>query len=96
MYQSKTSCARLSLRTDSGFQAQADSRYVYNLSNCGDSCAKWVLKIAEQKDLTVYLRHIMGFEGLFEIQIMNTGKIVRNRAEYVMGLLEAEEMMDEG
>ena len=64
-----------------------DDSFVYNLSNCGDSCAKWVLKIAEQKDLTVYLRHIMGFEGLFEIQIMNTGKIVRNRAEYVMGLL---------
>ena len=72
-----------------------DDSFVYNLSNCGDNCAKWVLKIAEQKDLTVYLQHIMGFYGLFEIQIMNTGNIVHNRAEYVTELLKAEEMIDE-
>lgn len=35
------------------------------------------------------------FEGEFKIQIMNTGKIVCNSAEYVEGLLEAEEMEDE-
>lgn len=51
--------------------------------------------IAEKKDLTVYLQHIMRFEGEFKIQIMNTGKIVCNPAEYVEGLLEAEEMEDE-
>lgn len=73
-----------------------DDSFVYNLSNCGDNCAKWVLKIAEKKDLTVYLQHIMKFEGDFEIQIMNTGKIARNPAEYVEGLLEAERMIDEG
>ncbi|HBA50683.1 MAG TPA: DUF4869 domain-containing protein [Lachnospiraceae bacterium] len=73
-----------------------DDSFVYNLSNCGDNCAKWVLKIAEQKDLTVYLQHIIRFEGNFEIQIMNTGKIAHNPAEYVTGLLEAEEIIDEG
>ena len=72
-----------------------DDSFVYNLSNCGDNCAKWVLKIAEQKDLTVYLQHIMGFYGSFEIQIMNTCKIVHDRAEYVTELLKAEEMIDE-
>ena len=36
------------------------------------------------------------FEGEFEIQIMNTGKIVHNRKEYVLGLIEAERLMDEG
>ena len=65
------------------------------MSNCGDNCAKWILRIAEKKDLTVYLQHIMHFEGTFKIQIMNTGKIVCNPAEYVDGLLEAEEMEDE-
>ncbi len=35
-----------------------DDSFVYNLSNCGNNCAKWVLKIAESKDLTVYLQHI--------------------------------------
>lgn len=72
-----------------------DDSFIYNLSNCGDNCAKWVLKIAAQKDLTVYLQHIIRFEGNFEIQIMNTGKIAHTPAEYVEGLLEAEEKMDE-
>lgn len=49
-----------------------------------------------KKDLTVYLQHMICFEGEFEIQIMNTGKIVRNPTEYVDGLLEAEAMQDEG
>ena len=68
---------------------------VFNASACGDNCAKWVLKIAEKKDLTVYLQHIMHFEGSFKIRIMNTGKIVCNPKEYVAGLLEAEEIEDE-
>lgn len=72
-----------------------DESFVYNLSNCGNNCAKWVLKIAEKKDLTVYLQHIIRFEGEFEIQIMNTGRIVRNRLEYVEELLKAERMQDE-
>lgn len=72
-----------------------DDTFIYNMSNCGDNCAKWILKIAEKKDLTVYLQHIIRFEGKFEIQIMNTGKIVRNQKEYVIGLLEAEGMLDE-
>lgn len=70
-----------------------DDSFVYNMSNCGNSCAKWILKIAEQKDLTVYLQHILRFEGDFEIQIMNTGKIVHNTQEYVLALLDAEESL---
>lgn len=72
-----------------------DDSFVYNLTNCGNNCAKWVLKIAEQNDLTVYLQYMIRFEGEFEIQIMNTGKIVHNRKEYVLGLIEAERLMDE-
>lgn len=37
-----------------------DDSFVYNLTNCGNNCAKWVLKIAEQKDLTVYLQYMKG------------------------------------
>ena len=47
-----------------------DDSFVYNASNCGDNCAKWILKIAEQKDLVIYLRHIMHFKGNFEISGM--------------------------
>lgn len=46
------------------------------------------------QDLTVNLQHMIRFEGEFEIQIMNTGKVVRNRPEYIMALLEAEAMQD--
>ena len=73
-----------------------DDSFIYNMSNCGNNCSKWILKIAEMKDLTVYLQHILKFEGEFEIEIMNTGKIVHNHREYVLALLEAEEMQDEG
>lgn len=73
-----------------------DDSFVYNMSNCGNNCAKWILKIAQKKDLTVYLQHIMHFDGEFEIRIMNTGKIVHNPREYVEGLFEAEEMSSEG
>lgn len=72
-----------------------DDSFIYNMSNCGNNCAKWILKIAEKKDLTVYLQHILRFEGDFEIQIMNTGRIVHNQKEYVEGLLEAEGLLDE-
>ena len=73
-----------------------DDSFVYNMSNCGNNCAKWILKIAEKKDLTVYLQHILRFTGEFEIMIMNTGKIVHNGKEYVNELLKAEEMVNEG
>ena len=62
--------------------------FIYNLSICGNNCAKWVLEIARKKDLTVYLQHIIRFEGEFEIKIMNTGKLVHNPEEYVTYLAE--------
>lgn len=46
--------------------------------------------------MTVYLQHIMRFEGEFEIQIMNTGTIVHNRKEYVEELVKVERLQDEG
>ena len=30
-------------------------------STCGDNCAKWLLKIAEQEERTVNLCHLMDF-----------------------------------
>ena len=34
---------------------------IFNASACGDNCAKWILKLAETKDLTINLRHLMDF-----------------------------------
>ena len=57
---------------------------IFNASTCGDNCAKWILKIAESKDLTINLRHIMEFgDDEFEMRILNTGEVVHNMLEFV-------------
>ncbi len=61
-----------------------ESGKVFNASACGDNCAKWILKIAKDKDLTINLRHIMDFgDENFEAKILNTGDIVHNMEEFV-------------
>lgn len=58
---------------------------IFNASTCGDNCAKWILKIAKEKDITINLRHIMDFgKGKFDIRILNNDKIVHNMEEYVL------------
>lgn len=56
---------------------------VVNASNCGDNCAKWILSLGEQMDLTINLHHIMNFgtDG-FEIEILNSHRIVHNMEEF--------------
>ena len=57
---------------------------VFNASTCGDNCAKWILKIAQNQDITINLRHLMDFgDGEFEIMILNTNQIVRNMKELI-------------
>lgn len=61
-----------------------DDSHVFNASNCGDDCAKWLLKIGEMKDVTINLRHIMDFGNVeFEIKIMNTDQTVHSMDEFV-------------
>ena len=63
--------------------AYDNSGKVFNASACGDNCAKWILKIAAQKDLTINLRHIMNFGTEdFEAMIINSDAIVRNMKEF--------------
>ena len=57
---------------------------VFNASACGNNCAKWILKIAESKDLTINLRHVMDFgDGDFKARILNNGIVVNSVKEYV-------------
>lgn len=61
-----------------------ENNMVFNASACGDNCSKWILKIAEKKDLTINLRHIMDFgEETFEAQILNNGRQVHDMQEFV-------------
>lgn len=54
------------------------SGMVFNLSNCGDNCVKWVYEISRHKDILVTTHHTMSFRGINDLkaEMMNTGKIV--------------------
>ena len=56
---------------------------IFNASTCGDNCAKWILEIAKQQDVTINLRHIMNFghDTSFEIYIQNGGEVVHSMKE---------------
>lgn len=58
---------------------------IFNASNCGDNCAKWILKLAEDKNFTINLFHIMDFgDQDFNIRILNNKKlIVHNMREFL-------------
>ena len=57
---------------------------VFNASVCGDNCAKWILKISREKELTINLRHIMEFpEEEFQAEILNNGVIVQGMNSFV-------------
>lgn len=52
---------------------------VFNASNCGDNCARWLLKIGKEKDVTINLRHIMNFPiERFDIRVVNTDEVVHD------------------
>lgn len=57
---------------------------IFNVSTCGDNCAKWLLKIAETEDRTVNLHHLMRFgTEPFTIRVLNTDQIVHSMEELV-------------
>ena len=62
-----------------------DKNKVFNASTCGDNCAEWILKIAEDRKVEINLYHLMDFgDGDFKIKVLNTGKIVRNMSELAL------------
>ena len=61
-----------------------DKTKVFNASTCGDNCAEWILRIADDKKVIINLRHLMDFgKGEFKIRVLNTGKIVKNMGDLV-------------
>lgn len=60
---------------------------IYNISTCGDNCAKWILKIANKskQDITVNLHHIMDFGNKnFDIEILNNNTVVHSMQEMLL------------
>ena len=62
-----------------------DRNHIFNASTCGDNCAKWILKMAEERKVVINLRHLMDFgKDNFKIKILNNGRIVKNMEELVL------------
>lgn len=58
---------------------------VFNASTCGDNCARFILELAEEKDITINLRHIMDFgDTPLKAKILNDGSEVNNMLEFVL------------
>lgn len=55
---------------------------IFNASNCGDNCAKWILQLGKEQDFTINLFHVMDFgSGDFEIRILNDRKLVAHNMQ---------------
>lgn len=60
-------------------------------TNCGDNCAKWILKIAEKKDLHIGLSHYMRFgdpDEPMEAILVNTRREIHNTRDYFHAIAE--------
>lgn|GEM_PF-46572 len=56
-----------------------DKKHVLNASTCGDNCAKWLLRIAEDRKVAVNPHHVMDFgKDGFRVRVINSGVIVTN------------------
>ena len=70
---------------------------IFNASTCGDNCAKWILKIAEARDITINLRHIMNFgKEDFTVPVFVEDQPVSNMRELLPLAIEEIEHMDNG
>lgn len=58
---------------------------VFNASTCGDNCAKWILRMAKERDVTIALYHIMDFgRRPFDAVVDNTGQVVHSMSEFYL------------
>lgn len=56
-----------------------DKHHVFNASTCGDNCAKWLLRIAQDRKVVINLHHVMDFgKDKFKIRVLNSGRIAHN------------------
>ena len=66
-----------------------DRKHVFNASTCGDNCAKWLLKIAENRKVVINLHHVLDFgKGPFKIKVLNNGKTVSNMDELLTATVD--------
>ena len=59
---------------------------VFNISNCGDNCAKYLLQLAENRDIKVTLHHAMDFGTDFSVKVINDRKrkVITDATEFLL------------
>ncbi len=59
---------------------------IFNISNCGDNCAKYILELASDRDIKVTLHHAMDFGENFAIKVINDRrrKVITDPKEYIL------------
>ncbi len=60
-----------------------EPKTIFNASTCGDNCAKWLLELAKDQDITVNLNHIMDFGTEFEVYVLNEKNAVNNMRDLI-------------
>ena len=73
-----------------------DTSFIYNISNCGDNCAKWILEICKDRDIVAYLEHVMHFKDPFDIKVLNTGNVVHRMQDLIPELRESNNLVEAG
>ncbi len=70
-----------------------ESGKIFNASACGDNCAAWMVRLGQEKDLTINLHHVMDFSKVkdFHAVLLNTDTIVNNYQEYLEESLRIKE-----
>ena len=61
-------------------------RKIFNISNCGNNCSKYILELAKDRDITVTLHHAMDFGREFEVKVINDKrrKVISDPVEFLM------------
>ncbi len=59
---------------------------IFNISNCGDNCAKYLLQLAENRDIKVTLHHAMDFGTDFSVKVINDHKrkVITDATEFLL------------
>ncbi len=80
---------RLSRGVKSLILMKNDADHIFNASSCGDNCAPWMLKIGQEKDLTIRLGYLMDFgKEPFSIEIVNLHQVVHSMKELIESVLD--------
>ncbi len=70
---------------------------IYDATYCGNNCAEWLLEVGKRKDVVCTLNYFMDFykHEPFDIEIMNSNKVVHNMDELFENIPSVEDYVCE-